>query len=474
MTATPATATAFCWLTLFATMPAAAQHIDYAVRTTTAFSTEDKRDLGLAAGDSQDQFLVNFAPRALIEFNPDWTGYARARVFLPTGRVAPFDSDQPDDPSPARAFVGLNEIWVQYNGLTGYPGEALRIGRQHIRQTGNEWWDQDADAIHWFFDTTLLRAEVGVARQFSTYRTDSPDVRTAQRGQTYWFGNLATDWSAHNQIGMRVTHAVAGQSPPQIGEAIEPGVQLQGTQLTWVSVYADNGYYDIRGEEQRVAYGSELTYLAGHERIALSGAGGTLAGQLAQDVAAWQAQIGVRWQPLSQVPLRFGAALVHSQGGESGGRSHQYRQTGMQSNASYFTGTQTLISRYGEALRAQLGNLQVATGTVSFGGEDNEASFVFSRFRKDIGNAPIATDNITAQPLNDDRDIGSSVDLIVTHYLARSGRRQHLLYRGDAFAARERRSLLSMRASLFQPGAAYGPTARTDYRVLLEVTLWLD
>ena len=465
---------AFCWLAICAIPHAAAQQVDYAVRTTGAFWTEGKRDLGLAGGETQDHLLINLAPRLLIELNRAWTGYVRARVFLPTGRATPFNTDQPDDASPARAFAGLNEFWVQYNGLTSYPGEAVRIGRQHIRQTNNEWWDQDADAIRWYLDTTLLRAEVGAARQFSTYRTDSPRIRTAQSDRTYWFGNFAIDWRAQHQLGFRVTHAVDDVSLPQVGEPATPGAKLQDAQLTWVSAYADNGFYDIRGAERRLSYASELTYLSGHQLMALSGTDGAVASRLSQNVSAWQAQIGIRWRPLSRVPLQFGAALAHSQGGESGGRSHQYQQTGMQSNASYFTGTQTLVGRYSETLRAQLGNLQVATGLVSFGGETNDTSLVFSRFRRDAGRAPIVTDNVTALPVNDDRDIGESMDLVLTYYFGRGDRRQHLLDRGDAFAARERRSLVSLRASLFWPGAAYGPAAQTDYRVLGEVTLWLD
>ncbi|MEP7244353.1 MAG: hypothetical protein ABI885_11820 [Gammaproteobacteria bacterium] len=474
MTAMRIYVAALGWLAVCATPEAASQQIDYAIRTTAVSSAEGRRDLGLAGDKSQEHLLVNFAPRVLIELNQAWTGYVRARLFLPTGAVAAFDSDQPDDARPVRAFAGLNEFWLQYNGLTSYPGEAVRIGRQHIRQANNESWDQDAEAIRWFLDTTLLRAEAGVARQFSTYRTDSSRVRTAQRDRTYWFGNLAIDWRAQNQLGLRVTHAVDGVSLPQVAEPIDPDSKLQDAQLTWVSLYADNGFYEIRGAERRLSYGSEITYLRGHQVMALRGADDAVAQLLSQGVSAWQAHVGIRWRPLSKVPLRFGAALVHSQGGEAGGRSHQYQQTGMQSNASYFTGTQTLMGRYNETLRAQLGNLQVATGIVSFVGEQNDASLVFSRFRRDTGSSPIVTDNVTAAPVNDDRDIGDGLDLVLTHYFGRSDRRQHLLDRGDAFAARERRSLFSLRASMFRPGTAYGPMAQTDYRVLLELTLWLD
>jgi alginate production protein len=147
----------------------AAQNLDYALRTSTVFEADGRRDLGLAGRGTSETLFLNLAPRALLQFNQAWTGYVRGRIFLPTQRVTPFDSSEPDGANPTGAFAGLNEFWIQYGGFTSYPGEGLRMGRQHIRQTDNEWWDQDADALRWIFDTTLLDAEIGAARQFSTY-----------------------------------------------------------------------------------------------------------------------------------------------------------------------------------------------------------------------------------------------------------------------------------------------------------------
>src|SRR6266511_3423943 len=90
-------------LTVLATagsLPLAAQNIDYAVRTTLAFEADGRRDLGLAGGGTDDNAFLSVAPRAIFEFSPAWTGYVRARVFVPTSRIAPFDSNEPDDSRP--------------------------------------------------------------------------------------------------------------------------------------------------------------------------------------------------------------------------------------------------------------------------------------------------------------------------------------------------------------------------------------
>src|SRR6266702_4035972 len=189
---------------------AAAQNLDYALRTTAAFEADGRRNLGIGNGDggSGETVFLNLAPRVLLQLNPSWTGYVRGRVFVPTRRVSPFNSSEPDTTEPARTFAGINEYWIQYNGFTSYPGEGVRIGRQHIRQADNEWWDQDADSVRWIFDTTLLSAEIGAARQLSTYRTDDAPVSLPQKNRTYLFADLATDWRAQNRVGVGVVRAV--------------------------------------------------------------------------------------------------------------------------------------------------------------------------------------------------------------------------------------------------------------------------
>src|SRR5262249_33655223 len=140
---------------------------------------------------------------------------------------------------------------------------------------------------------------------------------------------------------------------------------------------------DMENSDRRLVYGVEATHLSGSQ---------TLVGNLlSQDVSAWQGSAGLRWQPLSRVPMRIGAAYTYSEGRERDGRPTQFQQTGMQSNASYFIGAQTLLDRYNEALQPELGNLLVASGFVSFRGLANEGGIVYSHFTRDSVNSPIVT-----------------------------------------------------------------------------------
>ncbi len=413
----------FALCALVISMPAAAQRIDYAVRTTAGFQTDD----------SADAFFLDFAPRALVELSPSWIGYVRGRVFLPTERVTPFDSSEAYDVRPAHAYAAVNELWIQYGGFTSYPGEVVRFGRQHIRHIDSGWWDQDADALRWMLDTTLLDAEVGVAHPFSAFRSDGLDVPLAQRHRTYFFGQLAADWRADNTVGLRTVHSAGGD--------------IAVDTLTWVGLYAENGYYEVLPPDRTLYYAGAITHLSG-------------------DVSAWHASVDLRWRPIRRVPLQFGGGYAWS--------SREFQQTGMQSNRSHFTGTHSLVNRYNETLQAHLGNLRVATAFVSIDRDHDDASLIVTSFRRDDGLAPIVTNIVPAVPVNASRDIGYGIDLVLTHRFAHEARRQRLLDRGDAFTAPHRGSLISLRASMFRPGDAYGPDMRTEYRVLLEGTLWID
>ena len=92
----------------------------------------------------------------------------------------------------------MREFWVGYSGLTAYPGEQLRLGRQRLRSDDGMWRDTNIEALNWTFDTTLLKADLGVAQRFSEYRTDltelAPDL-----------GNVRADPAQFQQVLLNLT-----------------------------------------------------------------------------------------------------------------------------------------------------------------------------------------------------------------------------------------------------------------------------
>lgn len=460
-----------------AAVPLAVQatEVDWRLKATLAGVADGGRDLGLTDADDSVEGYLDVTPWVHLRFNDDWAAFGRVRLFAPTGELLQSGQDNNNVAASDEAFVALKELWIEYGGLTSYPGEALRLGRQRIRNDDTSFFDQDIDALRWIFDTTLLDADLGVGRQFDTYRTDGIDIPRAQKERAYAFGSLGWDWAARQRVGLRVVHASDDNDLPAVGAAYSDSERNTRGDQTWINVSLDNHAYDWR-QIQPFSYWLSATYLLG-SRDQVSGDladpvdpenpdARVVTARDDEDVRAWAADAGLRVQLGG--PVQAGVAYAHSSGGgDDPGK--QYEQTGVHSNYSRFTGTRTQIYRYNDAFRPELGNLQVASAFVSVNGGVWDASLVYSNLRRPEANAPVVSDGLRVAPTEASRDLGQGVDLVLTRYFdfAHIG--------GDAPAYTPSDigdSSIRLRGSWFEPGDAYGPDAKDEYRVMLEFTLW--
>lgn len=442
-----------------------ALQLDYRLKGTVAGVGDSGRDLDLEAQDGNRQAYLDLTPWVHLRMSDDWAAFVRVRAFATSDEVLTSGNDNNNITSGDESHLALKEAWIEYGGLTSYPGEVLRIGRQRLRQDDAQWWDQDIDAVRWIFDTTLLKAELAVARQFDSYRSDGTDPALEQQDRTYVLGAIATDWRPRHRIGLRAAHARDDNDLPPEGGTVD-GDKLERASLSWVGVTLDNYAQDWR-QPQPFSYWASANWVTGHQQRSTLSAPDTAGPRVRDDVDAWAADAGLRWQPSPNVPLQLGLAYSWSAGdAEDGGG--QYRPTGLQSNYSRFTGTRSLVHRYNEAFRAEEGNLRVATAFVSTSAGGWDASLVFNDFRRDEGGAPIFSDGLLVAPVNADEDIGRGYDLVISRYFAFGRERELPGYvpgeTGD--------SVVRLRGSLFEPGEAYGPDAGNESRVILELTLW--
>lgn len=460
-----------CWLATAAaaaaTAPAAsALGFDASLRARGAFEANGARDLGLTGGSNTNVAYLDLSPRLFVTFTPKLTGFLRGQFFAPTDEIATFDDGQPAQPLAAETYAVLNEAWLQFNGLTSYPGESLRVGRQLIRDDNGEWIGQNIDAVRWAVDTTTLRASAAVLYPLSAYRTDDRAIPPVQRDRLYASLNVSGDWAAEQRIGARVLHGSDRKGLAPAGSPIEDGDKLQSATLTWIGVYADNGYNDRRSQ-QSLYYSADLTYLTGTDHRATADDGEITAVSRTR-VGALAGTASLRWKPMPALPVSFGGAYTWS----SGGGKRQYQQSGLHNNNSYFAGTQTLTNRYNNTVRAELGNLHVVTAFVSYSLGDYDAALVYENFRKDDRDAPVVTNAISAVT-GPSKDVGNGLDLVLTRFLGNRSALRTVAGDDDA-PADNQRSSVRLRASVFDPGAAYGPGVNQfHYRIILESTLWL-
>lgn len=423
--------------------------------------SEDDRDLGTQKGGDVSGVGIDLRPWVYAE-RGDWSAFAMGQAvsatdIVETDTLQSSDTDgeqgaRDDGRQPDKSYLALREFWVDYGGLTAYPGEHLRFGRQRVRSAEGTWWDTNIEALRWSFDTTLLTAHVGVAERFSEYRTDLDELAPEDKDRQHVFGDIATQWAPGHWVGLKVHHSRDNGSLPDAGEVVEPLDKRYTGDLTWVGIDADGGFFDRRSTAP-LNYWAQATWLTGDtDELTQSVVGDErlASGSRNVDVNAWGVDLGLRWNLSEQ--WKVGGAYARGSGGGDDDSSRQFRQTGMESNRSSFTGTEARMHRFGEAFRGELSNLQVATAFASWQlHDDYDASLVYHRFWRVDDNQDVGQAGITA-PLEDgEKDIGQEVDLVVTRYF-----RQGLLPAGMAEHLDDASALVRFRGGVFKPGDAYG------------------
>ncbi len=434
------------------------------------YTGEGERDLGLGDDKETNEGFADLQGTAYWNSGLNWAAMFRAQGFLPTDDVTVTDEDQPRT---SKSYARLRELWVEYNGITSYPGEVLRVGLQRLRDPDGLWFDRNIEAVRWIFDTTLVQTHIGVAESFLTFRSDDSDPPASMRDRTFVFGGAGTQWTAGHFVGARAIHAFDHNvdfEDELVDKDTRRDPKRAERDLTWIDLYTHNGYYDTR-PQTGWKYWADVGALMGKRKDYSPATDLEPASESDVDVNAMAADVGVRWRLPTMFPVQMGANYAFGSGSEDGDREHRYEQTGLHSNQSRFTGTRSPIYRFNGALQADLTNLQVGTVYLSVPHERWDASLVYSKFARHRAGEPIVADGLSIQPEEDKKSLGDGYDLVVAYYFnSPMGRGSKAV---TATAEDEvLRSNVRLRASMFDPKAAFPDEADPKYMVKLEVTLW--
>jgi alginate production protein len=460
-------------------LPAGAVESDLSIKLKAGALSEDARDLGTGTTDDTRASFLDLQPQLLTQFGTEFSHFVRLQAFVPSDMVV---QNEQDEPVPVENYAAVREFWVEYGGITSYPGEVLRLGLQRLRTLDGIWWDRDIESARWIFDTTLFQFEMGAAKAFDNYRTDNVELSESQRDRAYGFAGLSTQWLPTHYVGVRGAYATdqrelpptgsqmeltSTQTDPDTGATVNTYRQPELRNYGWLGVYIDNKFYEWdRGPG--MMYRFELIGMTGdREHVVTDPSTGMVTGTASQDVTALGGEAGLRARFPDAFPLTFGGNYAYGQGGSDDNGSHVFRQTGLQSNRSRFTGTRTMLNRFNEALQADLSNLRVLSAYVSMPLANWDYSVVGHRFQRDDASSPVSTDGIDARPDPDSTslDLGTGFDFVLTYHFAQAIRQY--------FAAEDdTRSNIRLRASRFRPGEAYDPSLNDQTRVTLEGTLW--
>ncbi|WP_020410962.1 alginate export family protein [Hahella ganghwensis] len=417
-------------LLVVASMPALADDADEKsyeskIYVNPFFISDADRDLGTREGGKSDEFGIIVKPWLKMQFSEHWSGLIYGQAFYSTDTVD-IDSEEGGDASDG--FVGLRELWLDWNGLTDYPGESIRLGRERLQYDDGIWIDTDITLLRWRWDTTLFDATAGVAEKLSRFRSDDSELSDDEKDLLRLFASGRWQYQRQHFADLRVLHTEGRDDSPT-----EPS-------LTWVNLGFDSQYMDYRARNP-FAYTVDLFNVSGDEELAGS----------RQSVNGWAADLGIRWRPSGFQNFALGAHYAIAPGDEDGG----FRQSGLESNRSAFTGTRAKFHRFNEALKATLYNIEVMTAYVSYSDMDWDVSLVYQQFRLDDPTLGVFIDGISLAPTALDDDLGSGLDLVTSVYWPEEAP----MFDGLAVD-----SYLRLRLSGFQPGDAYANGDLDDLR----------
>jgi alginate production protein len=111
-----------------------------------------------------------------------------------------------NDRKTKKNYLAMREFWVGYSGLTPYPGEILKFGRQRLRNDDGQWRDTNIEALNWTFDTTLLQGQR--RRRRTLQRIPHRPQRAGAQGQgsPARLRRRAYQWTPGQWVGIRGHH----------------------------------------------------------------------------------------------------------------------------------------------------------------------------------------------------------------------------------------------------------------------------
>lgn len=273
--------------------------VEQNIKSKLSFISEGDRRLGLGSnGETKsNEAGLDIKPEWVWQLSPHWRSKLRLQAFGATGQVDV--SDEIGGTTTTDGFLALREAWLDYNGLSDYPGESIRFGRERLKENSGMWWDDDITLTRWIFNTSLLDTTVGVAQKFAELRTDNNELQDEEQDIARFFAHTRWQWRKGHYLGFLVTHGQGyGDQAEEYalrGQTLDEGFT---DSLTWTALQADRSYFDWHSHDTFQYFASVAAVNGTDTVVGTDPSAPNGFSDRERDVSGWAADLGARAQLL--------------------------------------------------------------------------------------------------------------------------------------------------------------------------------
>lgn len=349
---------------------------------------DPESEFDLDAGRSEDETVgaLDTQVEAAAFLTSSIDGFARVSLERIMGFEEPVGTDLDDTNFRVRE---ANLTWTtRISSLRSRA--AVRVGRQDFDEP-REWvYDENLDAIRFFFNAPRkTRLEIAAA----TYLT-ADDPRNEERKYLFLVANT--------EIAKKTTLGVYGITKDEPKTFDDGGAGGDDARWFGTRLFADF----VRGVDSWV----DLGWMRGSAPARPHEGFGYDVGLTVEPLHAFGKRLGMGgFRP--SFTLSYAAGTGDDP--ETGDIDEGYRQTGFDDNNASFAGV-TSFRYYGEVLNPELNNLGILT--LGFGIrplEKTSVDVIFHRYEQDLPNDRIRGSNLVRVPAGDFPEIGDEIDVIV-------------------------------------------------------------
>lgn len=332
----------------------------------TQFVTENNLDLTDRDSNSnalitQGQIRATYTPLQDVRLHVQ--GRAVNTIGNASSNEDDFDETMDDN------FVEMRQAWIEKKNLAGITPLSLKAGRQRFKEDRRNWWNNDLDAVRLSYNSTLSSGFLALGQNFSKYRVGTDNnLEKDEEERLRFFGQATHRYTKNHTAEFRFLYEHDHSNTPRIGNLIgtddrdETDYNILWTGLRGHGALPASAFPNI----SKLRYVADIMTAIGTEDVASTTSASNpdlrqISAVQERDVFGWafdsrlEASLNMPYDPT------FILGYIYASGDNGSGSNSAFRQTGLESNTSFFPDgrVQSSLRQYGEVLRPELSNLHI-------------------------------------------------------------------------------------------------------------------